>query len=141
MNRDFHVRRIIRVNQFSSSTRPSPRTTAVSGAEEEVEQAVLVPPATHAKNAVMALSLLTFCCAVAWYSMNAVGQAASGDDPLAALREEAAAAQERHEKEEKSTAESAEMLKKFQAGDFDPDKYEEDEAGEQKPKRSWWKFW
>ena len=77
--------------------------------------------------------------------MNAVGQAgtAGSDDPLAALRQEAAAAQEEHAREEKSSGDATEMLKQFQAGDFDPDKYEDLEEEEQatgKP-RSWWKFW
>jgi len=77
--------------------------------------------------------------------MNAVGQAGStgSDDPLAALREEAASAQDKQSQEAKSTDEAADMLKKFQAGEFDPDKYEELEAEESgaKKNRPWWKFW
>ena len=73
--------------------------------------------------------------------MKSVGQAGgAGDDPLARLRQEASEAQAEHDRENRSAEEAAEMLKKFQEGDYDPDKYEEDESD--KPMgRPWWKFW
>ena len=111
---------------------------------EEFEEPIVVSNEIRAKNAVMGASLLAFCFGVAWYSMSAVGQAGSAgsDDPLAGLRQEAAEAQERHDREEKSSGEATEMLRQFQAGQFDPDKYEEEEDVENKPKkRPWWKFW
>lgn len=100
------------------------------------------------KNAGMALTLLGFCFGVAIYSMNAVGQAGSGgqDDPLAALKQEAAAAQEKLQRESQQTESTADMLQKFQAGDYDPDVLEQNEleqAQEEaaKKKKAWWKFW
>jgi hypothetical protein len=120
--------------------RPIPNRVAAPAVEETIE----VLPMTRGKNAVMAVSLLGFCFGVTWYSMNAVGQAgaAGSDDPLSGLRQEAASAQEKQERQEKSTDEAAVMLKKFQKGDFDPDKYEELEAEENsKSKRPWWKVW
>jgi hypothetical protein len=123
----------------SAAAKPVQRTPQGSppfAAEETIE-------ISTEKNGAMAATLFSFCVGVAWYSMNAVGQAgtAGSDDPLAALRQEAAAAQDKQDRQEKSTDEAAAMLKKFQAGDFDPDKVEDLEDEESKPKRSWWKVW
>ena len=110
---------------------------------QPVEETIEISRETHVKNGAMAVTLFSFCVGVAWYSMNAVGQAgdAGSDDPLAALRQEAAEAKEKHDREEKSTNEAADMMKKFQAGDFDPDKLDELEEEANKPKRPWWKIW
>lgn len=105
------------------------------------EETALVSTATHAKNAGLAMLLLGFCGGVAYYSMRAVGQAASGDDPIAALRQEASVAQERHDQQEKQTQESQDMLKKFKAGEYDPDRYEDDEDSRTSRKKPWWKIW
>jgi hypothetical protein len=100
-----------------------------------------VTPETHMKNGALATALIGFAFGVAYYSMHAVGQAGLDevDDPLALLKQEAAQAQEVHDKEEKQAGDSMDMLKQFQAGEFDPDKY--DELEEDKPKRPWWKVW
>jgi hypothetical protein len=100
-----------------------------------------VTPETHMKNAALATALISFAFGVAYYSMHAVGQAGLDevDDPLALLKQEAAQAQDQHDKEEKQAGDATDMLKQFQAGDFDPDKY--DELEEDKPKRPWWKVW
>jgi hypothetical protein len=102
---------------------------------------IFVTPETRMKNVALATALMGFAFGVAYYSMHAVGQAGSDEvsDPLALLKHEAAQAQVEHEKEEKQTGDANEMLKQFQAGDFDPDKY--DELEEEKTKKSWWKFW
>lgn len=111
---------------------------------------MIVSNETKIKNGVLATALLTFCGGVMYYSMNAVGQAGSGgdDDPLASLREEAREAQEKHDRDDQSADTVNSMLKSFQAGDYDPDKIEEDEeeieveeVGKGQPKRPWWKFW
>jgi hypothetical protein len=101
----------------------------------------LVSTGTHVRNAGLAVVLLSFCGGVAYYSMRAVGQAAAGDDPIASLRQEAMVAQERHEKEEKQTQESQDMLKKFKAGDYDPDRYEDEDDNSAPRKKPWWKVW
>jgi hypothetical protein len=100
-----------------------------------------VTPETHMKNGALATALIGFAFGVAYYSMHAVGQAGLDevDDPLALLKQEAAQAQELHDKEEQQAGDANDMLKQFQAGDFDPDKY--DDLEEDKPKRSWYKFW
>lgn len=144
-----------RRHQFSSLIRrrrnrsPAPSNRLASAVSrpdphEGVEETIVVSNDIRAKNAVMAASLMAFCFGVAWYSMSAVGQAGSAgsDDPLAGLRQEAAAAQEKQDREEKGSGEATEMLKKFQAGQYDPDKYEDDVDVESEPKRGpWWKFW
>ncbi len=113
-----------------------------SSAPSSIEQdTALVSTATHVRNASLAVVLLGFCGGVAYYSMRAVGQAAAGDDPIAALRQEAMVAQERHEKEEKQTQESQDMLNKFKAGDYDPDRYEDEDDSRAPRKKPWWKFW
>jgi hypothetical protein len=95
------------------------------------------------KNAALAVSLMGFCVGVAWYSTYAVGQAGGGaEDPLAALRNEAAAAQQKHEREERKASDAEDVLKQFHAGGYDPDLLE-DQAEETitKKKRPWYKFW
>lgn len=129
----------------SSAAKPEgpPRVPPPPPAEEAVET-IEISTETHLKNGVMAAALFSFCIGVAWYSMNAVGQAgdAGSDDPLASLRQEAAAAKDKQDREQKSTDEAADMMKKFQAGDFDPDKLEElEEEENSKPKKPWWKVW
>ncbi|GAX15866.1 hypothetical protein FisN_2Lh405 [Fistulifera solaris] len=113
-----------------------------SAAPSPIEQDTsLVSTGTHVKNTSLAVVLLGFCGGVAYYSMRAVGQAAAGDDPIAALRQEAMVAQERHEKEEKQAQESQDMLEKFKAGDYDPDRYEEEDDNPATRKKPWWKIW
>jgi hypothetical protein len=99
-----------------------------------------VTPEMQMKNGALATALIGFAFGVAYYSMHAVGQAGLDevDDPLALLKQEAAQAQELHDKEEQQAGDANDMLKQFQAGDFDPDKY--DELEEEKPKRPWYKF-
>lgn len=101
-----------------------------------------IPMATHVKNAALAAFLLSFCFGVAFYSMKAVGQAGSSpEDPLSALKKEAAMAQEKQEQENRTTDEATEMLSQFQSGGFDPDKYEELEEEMEQKKKPWWKVW
>jgi len=113
----------------------------VSGTSEQSNDVITLSTETHMKNAALATSLVAFCFGVAWYSMRSVGQAGrAGDDPLATLRQEASEAQEEHDRQNRSADEAAQMLKKFQEGEYDPDKYEEEESD--KPMgRPWWKFW
>ena len=91
---------------------------------------------TRLKNLALAVLLLTFCGSVTFYSMTAVGQAGS-------LEEEAAAAQTKQARQEKSQEESNQLLEQFQRGELDPDRVEEeDELEEEAPKkRPWWKIW
>ena len=106
----------------------------------EGEVIALVPTETKVKNAALATTLVAFCFGIALYSMNAVGQAGTDpDDPLSALRKEAAVAQEQQDRDDKAAGEAADMLQKFQKGEFDPDRYEELE--ENPSKRPWYKFW
>lgn len=117
----------------------------MSSGSAEAEMAI-VSNETRLKNAAMASVLLAFCCGVTYYSMNAVGQAGTSgakDDPLAALREEAQAARDKQDRENQSTTDATEMLKQFQAGEYDPDKYENDGEDEKTSasKRPWWKIW
>lgn len=121
--------------RLSTVGRPNKGTAPIE------EETAFISTATHAKNAGLAMLLLGFCGGVAFYSMRAVGQAASGDDPIAALRQEASVAQEKHDQQEKQTQESQDMLKKFQAGDYDPDKYEEENDSSASRKKPWWKIW
>ena len=119
----------------------STEQTFVHGGDAPIEEITEVSDAVVSKNFALAFLLLAFCGGVGFYSMNAVGQAGTGeDDPLAALRQEAAAAQEKQDRENMNDAE--EIIKQFQAGDFDPDKYEElEEELENSKQRPWWKFW
>jgi len=140
---------LLRRSFSSGSIKPAVGTIKRRANPAQLEQTELahegeitfVTPETHMKNAAMATGLFSFAVGVAYYSMNAVGQAGSDEetDPLALLKHEAAQAQVEQRKEEKQTGDANEMLKQFQAGDFDPDKYEE--LDEEKPKRAWWKFW
>lgn len=101
------------------------------------------------KNAALALTLLASCVGIMFYSMHSVGQAGAststkGGDPLAALKAEAAIAQEKHVKEQQDTANTADMLEKFQKGEYDPDHVSDEELDdliEPKRKRPWWKVW
>jgi len=110
-------------------------------------ESVTVDSGIRMQNAGLAVGLVAFCFAVATYSMNAVGQSGvneDGEDPLAVLKQEAAGAQEKRSQEEKSDRDQQEMLKQFQAGQFDPDQQELDDleassAGDKK--KPWWKFW
>jgi hypothetical protein len=112
----------------------------------------LVSIETKVKNAVLAAGLVAFCFGVAAYSMKSVGQAGSDpSDPLSTLREEAAEARQRQDREDRSVQDATEMLRQFRAGEHDPDRYDEAEAGEggvaavtpggKDKKRPWYKFW
>lgn len=102
---------------------------------------IVVDSQTKLKNIAMAGGLFAFCFGVAWYSMNSVGQAgSSADDPLAALRLEAAEAQAVRDQEASSTDSATQMLQQFQKGEYDPDRYDEEEE-QPKRKRPWYKFW
>jgi hypothetical protein len=116
-----------------------------------------LPPITldntiRMKNAALATTLVAFCFGIAYYSMHAVGQAGTGttstsnsdSDPLAVLKAEAAIAQEKYDKEQQDTVNTADMLEKFQKGEYDPDHVSDEELDdliEPKKKRPWWKFW
>lgn len=133
-----------------------------------------LPWSVKRNNFLLASALFTFCVSVAWYSMNAVGQADNRstsnnindnssdtahdtDDPLAALRVEAQAAQDARGKQLEEAKEASAMLQQFDKGAFDPDRIDEEEeellaeeeaAEEEKKKKngksSWWrwlKFW
>jgi hypothetical protein len=105
----------------------------------------VVPRSTVIKNAVTAAVLLSVAFGIGAYSMNTVGQAGGQgeDDPLATLRQEAAVAQERVDRENEATEKTREMLGQFESGAFDPDRYEDVEAEMEraKAKRPWWKVW
>ena len=93
-------------------------------------------------NFLLAAALVTFCGGIMYYSMHAVGQSgASEDDPLAALKEEAAEAAAARDKESRQSDEATAMLKQFEKGAFDPDQLDEDEEEDVKPKKPWWKIW
>ena len=112
-------------------------------------ESVTIDSSIRMKNAGLAVVLTGFVFGVAFYSMNAVGQSGiqeDGTDPLAVLKQEAAGAQEKRSQEEESDKQQKELLKQFQAGQFDPDQQElaeleaaEDMTGQRK--KSWWKFW
>jgi hypothetical protein len=121
------------------------RTLLKQNKEHEIQpDSASVSTEIKMKNAALATSLLAFCFGVAWYSMYAVGQAGGGaEDPLAALVNEAASAQQKHEREERQANDANKMLKEFQSGGYDPDKYEEEEElmNSRNKKRPWYKFW
>jgi hypothetical protein len=107
---------------------------------------IVMDQRTHLKNAALATALVCFCVGVATYSMNTVGQAGSGgpDDPLAALKQEAAVAQLKQQQESQQTDSTVDMLQKFQAGDYDPDIQEQldlERSMDAKKKKAWWNFW
>jgi hypothetical protein len=124
----------------------TPGGTGLPHDELVVEDAItLVSSDIKMRNAGLAALLLAFCFGVTLYSMNAVGQAGSDpNDPLSTLKKEAAEAQQRHDRETKSAQEASDMLQQFRAGQYDPDKYDEDDgSASQSPakKRPWYKFW
>jgi hypothetical protein len=139
-------------NRTPNPPPPPPAATTPGGTglppdELVVEDAItLVSSDTKMRNAGLAAFLLAFCFGVTLYSMNAVGQAGSDpNDPLSTLKKEAAEAQQRHDRETKSAQEASDMLQQFRAGQYDPDKDDEDDgtASQQSPakKRPWYKFW
>jgi hypothetical protein len=139
-----------RVGTFVQRSKPTNEPNAVPKAPLTGETTVVpeeeaaIPHETQVKNGALAVSLLAFCVGVAWYSMNAVGQAGGDkDDPLAALKEEAAVAQVKQDREAQTSDEATSMLESFQSGEFDPDKYEELEAEQEAANRKspWYKFW
>lgn len=134
--------------RFATSTPGSSEISAASTYGNIDEPALIsVNTTIRLKNAALGLGLLGFCAGVSTYSMNTVGQAGGDkDDPLSALKQEAAAADENAQREEQLTVSTAELVRKFQAGDFDPDMQElkdlEQELEEAARKRKpWWKFW
>lgn len=121
---------------------PPPRNLRI----DEEPETILVDDSIRMKNNVMGVALACFCVGVAWYSMNAVGQAGStSDDPLAALKQEAAAAQKVHDQQAATESNVTEMLEKFNKGEYDPDVQELNELEERQQqsqtKKPWWKFW
>ena len=129
---------------------PKSRTKIVLDGKDQMNfqndsiEVIAIDSATRAKNAVLAVTLAGFCFGVAWYSMNAVGQSgADQSDPLSVLKHEAATAQAKHGHLEAEETKSADLIRQFQAGEFDPDRIEDDidqNKGNNKA-RSWWKFW
>jgi hypothetical protein len=96
----------------------------------------------HRNNFLLATGCVAFCGAIMWYSMYAVGQSGGqADDPLAALKEEASAAQAIKDKESRNTDEATAMLKQFERGAFDPDQVDDDEESQPSKKKPWWKVW
>ena len=124
------------------------KPTPVAPGSPEAEQEFMSAPVSQEvsgevfrNNMLLAAACVTFCTGVMWYSMHAVGQSgASADDPLAALKEEAAVAQAARDKESLQSNEASAMLKQFESGAFDPDQLD-DEEEDVKPKKPWWKFW
>lgn len=137
--------RVGTVQKRAPSTTPPPTSKFPRHSELAAEQEtpVEVPVETRRANAALAASLGLFCLGVAYYSMNAVGQSGSSpDDPLAQLKEEAAQAQQQQDKSQREQSQASEMLKQFQSGGFDPDKYEEmEEEAAASSRKPWWKFW
>jgi hypothetical protein len=135
-------------NNNNKPTEENPLNIRQSGNLDETP----LPPITldntiRMKNAALATALLAMCFGIAYYSVTAVGQAATtnnSDDPLAVLKAEAAIAQKKHEMEQRDTANTADMLEKFQKGEYDPDHVSDEELDdliEPNKKRPWWKFW
>jgi hypothetical protein len=82
--------------------------------------------------------------------MHAVGQAGDSnsaeDDPLAALKQEAAQAQQVKDTQRRQEEETANMIQQFQSGELDPDQIDDAELDEyekslEKNRKPWWKFW
>jgi hypothetical protein len=129
-------------------TRPAPTSMsrptlqeAESRFEGEAVEFITIDSTIRMKNAALGVTLLGFCFGVAWYSMNAVGQSGADDsDPLSVLKQEAAAAQVQQDRQHADEAKSADMVRQFQAGEYDPDKLD-DEESEPVKKSRWWKFW
>ena len=141
----------------SSSTTVTTTTTASSSNDsknnpfmnrpmDDDDDDINVPPISLSstikmKNNILALALFSFCVGVFWYSMHAVGQAGdNSDDPLSALKQEAALAQAKHDQEQITTQNTADMLSKFQKGEYDPDHIPDDDDDDQN-KKPWYKFW
>ena len=107
----------------SSSTKPSNETPDMNDEPESIE----IDSTIRMKNAGLAAFLFAFVIGVATYSMKAVGQSgvtADTADPLAVLKHEAAEAQEKRSLQQESDKQQQELLKQFQAGQFDPDEQE-----------------
>jgi hypothetical protein len=114
--------------------------------QNDTSEVTVVDSSTRTKNAILALTLTGFCFGVAWYSMNAVGQAGvDNSDPLSVLKLEAASAQARNGQLDVDENTSADLVKQFQAGVFDPDKIEEtisvDASKDKMNLKPWWKLW
>eukprot|EP00977_Amphora_coffeiformis_P013201 scaffold3405_cov167-Amphora_coffeaeformis.AAC.8 len=134
------------VGTIKRRSKPSPARAAPGSpeAEQEIMSASVSQEVTGEvvrNNVLLASALVAFCAGVMWYSMHAVGQSGSSeDDPLAALKEEASAAQAARDNESRQSNEATDMLKQFESGAFDPDRLEEEEEAA-KPKKPWWKIW
>ena len=129
----------------SKGTAPNARVPPPTTPPSET---VEITPEIQRNNTLLAVALLCFCGSVTWYSLKVVGQSGSLDgsneDPLAALKQEAEAAQEKKLRESQQMADAQEMIKQVQSGAYDPDKYEEEEEEElmnRRRKKPWWKFW
>jgi hypothetical protein len=113
----------------------------------EEPETILVDSTVRMKNNVLALTLLGFCGWIMYYSMQAVGQAGdSSTDPLSALKEEAAAAQKKRDRQKLEEHETEELIQKLNRGELDPDVAELNELeaaqmAQNTKKRPWWKFW
>lgn len=129
----------LRHQRLSSSEDPFMRRT--SNVNEDDIPPITLNNTIRMKNVALATALLGFCFGIMWYSMHAVGQAGEKDDPLSALKKEAAAAQKKHDQEQATTANAADMLQKFQKGEFDPDHVPEEDEDEAPSKKPWWKVW
>ena len=164
MQRLDHAMCLRRMNtlQRPTNTQPIPNTKPTasdenpfnmrsSAASEDFLPPITLDNTIRMKNAAMATTLAAFCFGIAYYSMYAVGQSGTtststndSSDPLAVLKAEAAMAQEKFDKEQEDTANTADMLQKFQMGEFDPDHVSDEELDDlidPKKKRPWWKFW
>lgn len=136
-----------------NTKKPPPRVLGMAPpgspeAETEIMDSGIVKEVTgevRMKNYLLATFLLGVVAFNFWYSLHAVGQAGDvgGDDPLSNIKAEAAKAAAAREREARKSDQAEEMLKKFEAGRYDPElEDEEDEAeaanGKKKP---WWKVW
>jgi hypothetical protein len=131
----------MRRQRLSSSESPFMRRT--SNVNEDDIPPITLDNTIRMKNVALATVLMAGCLGIMWYSMHAVGQAGEKDDPLSALKMEAAEAQKKHDHEQATTANAADMLEKFQKGEYDPDHVseEEEEDGPALSKKPWWKVW
>jgi hypothetical protein len=133
--------------RFATNDPAKARPPIVSSDINDEPATIALDNTIRMKNAGLGVILLGVCFGIMAYSMNAVGQAGSGkDDPLAALKQEAAKAQEKKERVSQETESTADMLLKFQAGEYDPDVQEQEELEQAqeaatKQKKAWWKFW
>jgi hypothetical protein len=128
--------------QRLSSSSESPFMRRTSNVNEDDIPPITLDNTIRMKNFALATVLMGCCIGIMWYSMQAVGQAGEKDDPLKALKMEAAEAQKKHDQEQATTASAADMLEKFQKGEYDPDHVPEEEADDVAPsKKPWWKVW